>query len=249
MALQLTAAITVIVALMLLLLRQRVSPEDNGSALRPLTGYKALKGQVGRAIESGSQLHVTLGRTSLVGPATATSVAAVQVLDALAKDGCANSTPPLITTGDGTLLPAAQDSLRHAYEKANRASQYRPYQAVFVASRTDPYAYAAGVSLELARQDVISNVLVGRLGPELILMTEAANRRRVAQVVGSDDPVALAVATAATGNVLIGEEMLVAGAYLQGRRSQLASVQLQDILRWIVALAVLGVAVYQFVVG
>lgn len=80
-------------------------------------------------------------------------------------------------------------------------------------------------------------------------MTEAANRRRVAQVVGSDDPVALAVATAATGNVLIGEEMLVAGAYLQGRRSQLASVQLQDILRWIVALAVLGVAVYQFVVG
>lgn len=248
MTLQLTAVIVVIVALMLLLLRQRMGSEPD-VPLRPLTGFRALQSQVGRAIESGRLLHVSLGRASLTSPATATSVAAIQVLDALAKDGCANGTPPLVTTGDGTLLPAAQDSLRYGFEAANRGFQYRPYQAVFVASRTDPYAYAAGVSLELARQDVSSNVLVGRLGPELILMTEAANRRRVAQVVASDDPVALAVAAAATENVLIGEELLAAGAYLDKERGRLAAVQLQDILRWIVVLAVLGVAVYQFVVG
>jgi hypothetical protein len=67
-------------------------------------------------------------------------------------------------------------------------------------------------------------------------MVEAASRQAIDQVVGTDDPTALAVATAATDNVLIGEELFATSAYLEGSASQVASLQLQDILRWIVVL-------------
>lgn len=249
MELQITAALIAIIVLMLFLLRQRLEGGRSEVYLRPLSGFQALKGQVGRAIESGRQLHVTLGQASLIGTAAPTSVAAGRVLDDLAKDGCANSTPPLVTVGEGTLLPLAQDSLRHAYEAAERKEDIELHQAVFVAHDTDRFAYAGGVSVEVLQGDVISSVLVGRLGPELILMTDAGSRKEVEQVVGTDDPVALAVAAAATDNLLIGEELLAAGAYLEGSAGQLATLQLQDILRWIIALVMLGIAVYQFVIG
>ena len=66
-------------------------------------------------------------------------------------------------------------------------------------------------------------------------------------VIGTDDPTALAVAVTVTDDVLIGEELFATSAYLEGKASQIASLQLQDILRWIVVLFILGTAVYQLV--
>ena len=60
-------------------------------------------------------------------------------------------------------------------------------------------------------------------------------------------PTALAVAMTVTEDVLIGEELFATSAYLEGKPSQIASLQLQDILRWVVVLFILGTAVYQLV--
>jgi hypothetical protein len=89
--------------------------------------------------------------------------------------------------------------------------------------------------------------MVGRFGPELAIIAEAANRQNIEQVIGTDDPTALAVAFTATDNVLIGEELYATSAYLEGNASQIASLQLQDILRWVVVLFILGTAIYQLV--
>lgn len=234
------------IVLLLLLLTRRL---QNGRAisLRPLTGYTALAGQLGRAIESGRHLHVSLGRATLVGAANPTSIAAAHVLDRLAQDGCANATPPLTTVGEGTLLLLAQASVGRACDEAGRPGDFEAATVHFIATDTDPFAYAAGVTATLHQNRIASNVLIGRFGPEIAIMAEAAGRQEMEQVIGTDDPVALALATASTSNVLIGEELLVAAAYLEGRTSQLASVQLQDILRWLIILTILGLSVYQLV--
>ena len=88
-------------------------------------------------------------------------------------------------------------------------------------------------------------MLVGRLGPEVAFMAEAGRQKQVEQVIGSNNPAALAVATAVTDNVLIGEELLAAGAYLEENPDQLAAVQLQDILRWIIVIAIMAIAIIE----
>ncbi|MCA9918228.1 MAG: hypothetical protein KC445_09760 [Anaerolineales bacterium] len=239
-------AVLLVLGLLLLLLTRSVGA-GRTAVLRPLTSYQGLAGQIGRAIESGRQVHLTLGQGSLVGRANPTSVSATAVLDHLAKDGCANGTPPLVTVGEGTLLPLAQGSLQHALAEARRSGDFDLSLTQFVAHDTDPFAYGAGVAALLQQQRVASNIMVGRFGPELAIIAEAANRQNIEQVIGTDDPTALAVAVAVTEDVLIGEELFATSAYLEGRPSQIASLQLQDILRWIVVLFILGTAVYQLV--
>ena len=217
--------------------------------LRPLPPFAALEGHVGKAIESASQLHISLGRASLIGPANPTSIAALTILDHMARDGCANGTPPLTTVGEGTLLPVAQESLRYAYQQAEQSRDFKPGLAQFIANEKDAMVYAAGVGTLLEHEKVISNVLVGRFGPEIALITEAAERQHMEQVIGSDDPVALSLAIAYTENVLIGEELLAAGAYLEGHPSQIISLQVQDVLRWLVVAGILGSAIWRLVGG
>lgn len=249
MALLLTLGFIVIVGAVLYLLTRRQQQADQPLPLRPLVSMQALGGQIGQAIESGSRLHLTLGQGNLASPANPASIAALGVLDHLAKDGCASGIPPIVTVGDSTLLPAAQDSLRYAYEAAGRIVDTHPQAAQFIASENDPLAYAAGVSSIIQQNKIISNVMVGRFGPEILLMAEAANRRRIGQVIGSDDPSALAVATAVTDNVLIGEELFAASTYLDSSPSRRASLRLQDILRILASLTILALAIFRLIMG
>jgi hypothetical protein len=217
--------------------------------LRPLPAYAVLSNQVGRAVESGRRVHFAAGRASLIGPAAPTSVAALKALDYLAQDGCPSGVPPLATVGEGTLLPAAQDSLRFGYAQAARPGDFSPQMVQFLAAEAFPMAYAAGVTEVIHRGGIGSNIMMGRFGSEVAIITEAATRARVEQVIGSDDPVALGVAAAVTENVLIGEELLASGAYLEGQPAQVASLQTQDLLRLLVGGAILLVALVRVVTG
>lgn len=235
-----------ITALLLLFFWQRIRA-GRRVQLRPLSGYIALKGQVGWAVESGSRQHVGLGQAGLTNPANPTTLAGTAVLSHMAQEGYTNGIPPLVTVGEGTILPLAHESLRYAYEEAGRPSNVRHERPEFVAPDTAPFIYAGGVSNVIKQEKVISNVMVGRFGPELTIVNEAADRLQVDQVIGSDNPVALAIATTATQDVLIGEELLASGAYLERRNTQLASLQTQDVLRWLISLTILGIAIYQFI--
>lgn len=243
----------VIVALLLLSYRLmhhvfvRRLERGEGFKLRPLPGFDVLKTQIGRAIESGRQMHITLGQANLNGPAGPTSLAALNMMGHLADEGCANDAPPLVTTGEGTVMLAAQEKLYHSFDRTNRPEGYRARQVHFVASESDPFAYAAGVSGLIHQDKVTGNVMVGRFGPELMLMAEAAQRQDVTQVIGTDDPTAMALATAVTENTLIGEELFAAAAYMDNTPEQVASLRIQDIVRLLVMVAILVWAVIQFV--
>lgn len=215
------------------------------AVLRPLFAYRALDGHVGRAIESDSQLHISLGRASLADIASPSSIAALVVLNKMATEGCANGTPPLVTVGDGTLLPIAQESLRFAHDDAKQSQE--PGLARFIASENQPYVYAGGVAVSLQQNKVISNVLVGKFGAEIGIITESANRQNMEQLIGSDDITAVALGSMVTDNLLIGEELLASGAYLDGTAAQIASLRAQDMLRVAAIAGLVLTAVYQFI--
>lgn len=234
--------VILLTTVLLLLLTRRLQGEG-AIALRPLPPYDRLQKQVGRALESGRQLHLTAGRAPLPGPAAPTSIAALQILGYLAAESSRSGVSPLATVGDATLLPIAQASLRHpAAEATNGAASYRWRNGQFVAAENYPFAYAAGVAATLSRDPLGNNVAVGRFGQELAIFAEAARRREMTQIIGTDDPAAMAIGFAYTDDVLWGEELLIAGAYLEGSPLQLASARVQDLLRWLIAAAILLVA-------
>lgn len=240
----LTASLVLIITLimglfMILFARLR---RDRPPDLRPLRGYRALVNQVGRAVESGRQIHFGLGHGGLHQSSSATSLAALTTLDHLAARSSASTAPPFVTVNESTLLLAGQDSVRQAYRQSGRAGEIAAAPVQFLADSAYPMTYAAAANDLIHSAHIGSSILLGRFGPEIAIITEAGSRRQVAQIIGSDDPQAIALATTVTEDVLVGEEMLAAGAYLEGKPAQVASLQAQDVMRWLAALAVLGSA-------
>ncbi|MGW8317823.1 MAG: DUF6754 domain-containing protein [Candidatus Promineifilaceae bacterium] len=249
LGLSLVALLIILASVGLLYWLTRRIGDGPGVGLRPLAGYRLLRGQTGRAIESGQGVHFAFGRGSLNTMANPASLAALAVLDYLAVDACANDMPPLVSVGDGTLLLAGQDSLRGAYRAARRSQDFSAGMVQYQASADQPMTYAAGASYLMNRGDLGSNLALGRFGSELAIMAETAQRQNMEQVVGSDDPIALAVGLPTSNSLLIGEEFFAAGAYLQGKPAQIASLQLQDILRLVAVAGLILAALFNLVVG
>lgn len=226
-------AVLIALALALFLLTRRLPPAGK----RPLPSTHTLKHQAAHSIESGRPIQINLGRASLIAHHSATSLAALHILDYLTRSSH-RSTPPNTNIGEATLLPAATVSLRRS-----RA----PLTPTFLASEANPLAYASGTLSEAAHTPPTAFVTVGHHGAELALLGYAAQQQEMTHLIGSDNPEGLAVALTATPQPLIGEDLLAAAAYLDGQPHQIASLYLQDIARWLLAGLLLLTALYRLI--
>jgi hypothetical protein len=237
------AIILLATALMLLAVRQLRSGQR--FALRELPAYATFRRQVGLAVESGRRPHMTLGRGGLQTVYGPTSVAALEMLQHVGEVNGRSGITAQATVGDATLLPVVQDQLRSAYERADRRVTVELEDVQFLADAAFPFIYAAGVTEAMEREEIGNSVIVGHFGTEIALIAEAAQRNDLGQILGTDDPLAMALATAASPDVLWGEELFAAGAYLQAEPVQVASVRTQDMMRWLLAALILGLALFR----
>lgn len=90
--------------------------KETESELRDISGLRGLQKEVGRAAESSWPIHIALGNRELSSGDTITSLAALQVLEGLVDASVAYDATPIVTVGDPTLLPLAQDALRRALD-------------------------------------------------------------------------------------------------------------------------------------
>lgn len=230
------------VAVLVLLLQWRRIRRGVTPGLRPLRAYQELQYQIGRSVESGQRLHVTPGRAGLNTSQGPASVAGLGALAELAVESSESGIAPLVSVGAATLLPAAQGIVRRAYEESGRGDEFQLQNTHFLADRAFPFVYAAGATLLAHQPDVGNNVALGHLGSELVVLAESGQRRDPEQILGSDDPTAVAAATVFTPNSIWGEELFAARAYLGRAPLQLASLRTQDVLRWLVAGGILAAA-------
>jgi hypothetical protein len=99
-------------------------------------------------------------------------------------------------------------------------------------------AYAAGAMPAIHDEQVSANILAGHFGSEVALLTEAGERSRSLTVAGSDSIPAQAVLYATSDEPLLGEELYAGGAYLGAGPAHEASLRMQDILRWVLVVAI-----------
>lgn len=228
----------VLLALVLLLaltfLRRKAPP----STFRAIPALKRLYRVIGLSVEDGTRLHVSLGRGGLLSGRGGASLAGLAMLRHLTERTSVSDNPPVATAGDSALAVLTQDSLKAGYQAANADDLYLPSTGRL--SGPTPFSYAAGAMPVVRGENVSANVLAGDFGPEVALIAEAAERSSVPTLGGTDDLSAQAVLYAVAEEPLIGEELFAAGAYLGAGPAHDASLTVQDILRWLLILFLLG---------
>jgi hypothetical protein len=206
---------------------------------REIPAFARLGRGIGRAVEAGQRLHVGLGVGGMLGQRSAAGLVGLSILQRVARAASISDRPPVATSGEGATAVLSQDTLRSAYRAANADSQYDP-SAGQLAGAT-PFSYAAGVLPVVFDQQVSVNILTGSYGSEVALITDAAERTGGSSLGGSDNLAGQAVLYASAQDPLIGEELYAAGAYIQAGLAHQASVQAQDVLRWVlIGLILLG---------
>ena len=159
------------------------------------------------------------------------------MLRRLAERTSVSDRPPVVTSGDASLAILSQDTLQSGYRAAGAEDQYR-FSTGRLTGLT-PFSYAAGTLPTIHDENVSANVVIGDLGAESALLAEASDRENTSLIAASDDLSAQSVFFASAQDPLIGEELFAAGAYVGAGASHEASLHVQDILRWLIILAII----------
>lgn len=235
----------VIVSVMLMaglsVLRRKSPP-----VFREIQAFDRMKQAVGRVVEDGSRLHVSLGHGALTTPQSASALAGLALLRRLAELTSAGDRPPIATSGDASLAILSQDTLKDA-SGTSAQGVYDPTAGRLTG--LTPFSYAAGVMPAIRDENISANVFMGNFGVEAALLTDAAERQNTFTLAASDNLAAQAVIYATAQEPLIGEELYAAGAYTDAGSMHQASLTVQDILRWLLIFAILVGAIVKLLAG
>ena len=213
--------------------------------LRDIPAYHRFRRAVGLSVESGKRLHISLGRggiTELPGGAT---FEGLTILECCTRAASVSDRPPVATSGDSITAVLSQDTLHAGYASLGAERRYTPTNGRL--SGLTPLSYAAGVMPDIHDEQVSASVFAGHFGSEVGLLIEAGERTRSLTVAGSDSLSAQAVLYAAAQEPLVGEELYAGGAYLGAGAAHIASLRMQDILRWVVVGLILLGAILKLV--
>lgn len=207
--------------------------------LRPIRAFEMLPLMIGEAVEADRPLHLSFGHAGVGGESTVLALATAELAYQAARRAAIGVTAPIVTVSNTSALPLAQDTLRRAYFSRDRMVPYSGSRARWYPSGSQSLAFAAALTATIGDDRVAGNVLAGQYGSELALVLEQAQRRRVPTIATSASLDGQAVAYAMSDFPLIGEEVFAAGGYLGDTASQTAVLAAQDVLRWLLILAIL----------
>ena len=208
----------------------------SSTTFREIAAFTRLRQAVGRVVEDGTRLHVSLGRGALISPQSASAFAGLTFLGSLAELTSAGDQPPIATSGDAVLTILSQHTLQSA-SQVSAQGVYDPSAGRLTG--LTPFSYAAGAIPAIQDENISANVLIGNFGVEAALLAEAADRTNTFTLAASDNLTAQAVLFATAQEPLIGEELYAVGAYFDAGTSHAASLKAQDILRWMIIVAIL----------
>jgi len=214
-------------------------------SFRVINAYERLNRSIGLAVEAGTRLHVSLGRGNLFTARGGSALAGLAMLRRLAERTSVSDRPPIATSGDASLAILSQDTLQSGYRAAGAEEQYR-FSTGRLTGLT-PFSYAAGAIPVIHDENASANIILGDLGAESALLAEASDRENASLIAASDNLSAQSVFYAAAQEPLIGEELFAAGAYVGAGASHEASLNVQDILRWLIILAILIGSLLKFI--
>ncbi len=220
--------------LLVITLWKRKSP----AKLREISALTQLVRMLGLSMEDGTRLHISLGHGGLLDARGGSALAGLAILRHVAERTSVGDMPSVASAGDPVLGLLTQDTLQAGYQAAGAEELYVPTTGRVTG--LSPFGFAAGAMHISQNENVSTNIMIGHFGAEAALLTEASNRENVLVIGASDNLAGQAVLYANTQDTLIGEELFATGAYLGAGLTHVSSLTVQDILRWLVILVLLG---------
>jgi hypothetical protein len=214
-----------------------VRREGPSLQVRQISAFSKIHRAIEMTVEAGTRLHISIGRGTARGQESAAAFVGLSMLERITKSASTGDNPPVVTAGNPALTILAQDTLKSAYKEIGLIDQYQ--RTTSQLTGVTPFSFAAGVLPIASDKQSSTSILVGSFGPEVALITDACERSGNLTMGGTDDISSQAILYATANEPLIGEELYAGGAYLDIGPIHTASLQAQDILRWLLVIVIL----------
>jgi hypothetical protein len=229
-----------------LILIFRLMQRGRWPVLRHLPGYEEIISGIGSSVESGTRVHMALGEGQIIGPGAEAELAGLSALAKVVQAASASDRPPVATSSDGLTSLLSQDVMYSTYRQMR--SEERFDHDLGRLGGLGTAGYTAGAMIVPSSEKVSTTLVIGAMGAEAALIADTGGKRGTV-VAAVTDPIGQAALFATTENPLVGEELFAAGAYLKVNHEHAASLQAQDVLRWITVGAILLGALGATVLG
>jgi len=168
-------------------------------------------------------------------PAT---LAALNLFGWLARRAAAYGARVIFPVHDAVIMAAAQETAREGARLEGRPEHYQEDNIYYVTG--SQFGYAAALDGVLWRSKPAANFWLGTFAAESLILAETGHQVGAVQIAGTDSTIQLAFFLITCDYTLIGEEMFAASAYLSREPRALGAVWAQDVLKVVVAVAILA---------
>lgn len=206
--------------------------------IRPMVGLEAIPEMIGRATEMGRPLHFSTGQGRLTNQYAPMTMAGLAILSYVAGMCAKANIPMIFTCAVAEMMPVVQDTISTAYQKEDVEFD-ETYTFRYVGDSQQ--ALMASVMGTFGREKPAVNIIAGALFWETNVICEYAAGTGAMQLGATGRIFQIPYCVACCDYALIGEELLVAGAYLSENAPALGSIRGQDLSKFVV-LAILILA-------
>lgn len=190
--------------------------------IRRIAGLNAIDEAIGRATEMGKPILMVPG----LGDLNAISVQALNIFAHVAKAAAKLANPIRVCCGNAAVYTVAQEIIRDAYQQEGLIDRYDQDSVRFVSDRQ--FAFAAGVSGIILREQTAAAFFMGEFFAESLIFAETSNSIGAIQIASSTESTQTPFFIAACDYVLIGDEFYAASAYLSRKPVLVGSLVGQD---------------------
>lgn len=217
-----------VLATAVLVYTARILQSRGGSrrTLRPVSAFERIPSWSSQAIEADRPLHLAFGSASIGEDNTATALANAELFHHIIEKNSAGDTPPALSTSAPTTIPLANAKVDAAWMGDGGVRNVHWYP-----QGKRALGYAAGVTAVIGDSAPPAHILAGSFGAELGLILDSAQRNHQRTLAVSDQLEGQAVAYAMADEVLIGEELFAAPAYVSGEARAAADAIVMDVWR------------------
>ena len=206
--------------------------------LRTIPGLKAVEEAVGRSTEMGKPVLYVPGIMDMDQVET---VAGVIILGHVAKMTARYETSLNVPVSRSIVMKAGREIVRESYTMEGRPDLFQDDMVHYLTD--DQFAYAAGVNGIMVREKPAACLYMGKFYAESLILAETGNSIGAIQIAGTASQAQIPFFVTACDYTLIGEEFFTASAYLSKKPELLGSIKGQDIVKFIVMVAMVATVI------
>ena len=202
--------------------------------IRRIAGLDAIEEAIGRATEMDKPVFYTTGTADITSSYAANIFAGLEILGYTTRMVARNNARMVVGIAMPNVYPLAVRIVEEAYLQTGKIDYFDPGIVQFLSPTQ--FAYASGCMGIIQRDQAAATLMLGHFMAEAILLAEASSQVGAISIAGMTSMAQLPFLVAACDYMIIGDELLAAGAYLARDPAKLGSIAGQD---WAKLLAII----------